>query len=142
MATVNTYLNFSYRTEEAFEFYKSIFGGEFESMSRFGEMPPQAGMPPLSDSDQQLIMHVTLPILGGHRLMGSDVPKGMAAPVKVGNIFKINHNPDSREETDRFFNALSEGGEVRMHLQDMFWEAYYGSCTDKFGVRWMFNFTR
>ncbi len=138
MARVSTYLNFTRNTEEAFNFYKSVFGGEFTSpIARFGDIPPSAEMPPLAEEDKGLVMHVALPILGGHLLMGTDAPESMNFKVKPGNNVYISLHPDSREETKRLFNALSEGGRVEQELQDMFWGDYYGSICDKFGVQWM-----
>ena len=141
MAFVSTYLNFPRNTEEAFNFYKSVFGGEFITVMRFGDMPPAEGMPPLAEADKNLLVHIQLQITGGHYLMGTDAPESMGFKVNFGNNVHISISTDSREETDRLFNALSAGGTVTMPLQDMFWGAYYGSCTDKFGVHWMFNFT-
>lgn len=141
MASVGTYLNFSNETEEVFNYYKSIFGGEFVGgISRFSDVPPSEEMPPLPEEEKKLVMHVALPILGGHMLMGSDAPASMGFKVNKGNNVYINISPDSREETKRLFMALSKGGSVEMDLQDMFWGAYYGSCTDKYGVHWMVNF--
>ena len=140
MASVSTYLNFSGNTEEAFNFYRSIFGGEFlNPVYRFGDIPPADGMPPVPEADKNLVMHVALTILGGHVLMGTDAPESMGFKLKMGNNVYINLEPDTREETERLFKALSAGGTVEQELQDMFWGAYYGSCQDKFGVRWMFN---
>ncbi len=141
MARVSTYLNFSRHTEEAFTFYKSVFGTEFtdNTINRFSDMPPVEGMPPLPDADKDLVMHVALPILGGYMLMGSDAPESMGFTITPGNNAHINLEPDTREETKRLFDLLSAGGKVTMELQDMFWGAYFGSCTDKFGVQWMFN---
>ena len=140
MASVSTYLNFSRNTEEAFNFYKSVFGGEFiGQVSRFGDIPPQEGMPPMPEEDKNLVMHVQLAILGGHVIMGTDAPESMGFKLTPGNNVYINLQPDTRTETKRLFDALSAGGEIEMELQDMFWGDYYGSCTDKFGVRWMFN---
>ncbi len=142
MARVNTYLNFPRNTEEAFNFYKSVFGGEFTShIARFGDIPPSDNMPPLPEADKNLVMHVELPILGVHVLMGTDAPESMGFNVNAGNNVHISLEPDTREETKRLFDALSAGGKVTMDLQDMFWGAYYGSCTDKFGVQWMVNCT-
>lgn len=139
MARVSTYLNFSKNTEEAFSFYKSVFGTEFEGeISRMGDVPPQEGQPELSEEDKNLVMHVMLPILGGHVLMGTDVPESMGA-VSFGNNIYVNLEPDTREETNQLFKALAGGGEVEMELQEMFWGDYFGSLTDKFGVKWMFN---
>lgn len=141
MARVNTYLNFVNNTEEAFNFYKSIFGGEFggEGITRFSDIPAQDGMPPLTEEDKDLIMHIELPILGGHVLMGTDAPESMGFQMNFGNNVHISLEPDTREETKQLFDALSSDGKITMELQDMFWGAYYGSCTDKFGVQWMFN---
>jgi len=140
MATVCTYLNFANQTEEAFNFYKSVFGTEFMGeIMRFKDIPPTEGMPPLPETDLNLVMHVSLPILGGHLLMGTDAPESMGFKVNAGNNVYINLSPDTREETQRLFKGLSEGGTVEQELQDMFWGDYYGSCRDKFGVQWMFN---
>lgn len=140
MAKTSTYLNFVRSTEEAFTFYKTVFGGEFDGgLHRMGEVPPQDGRPTLSDEDKNLVMHVALPILGGHMLMGTDAPESMGFKVNFGNNVYINLEPDSRAETERLFTALSDGGKVSMQLQEMFWGDYFGSCTDKFGVQWMFN---
>lgn len=140
MAKVSTYLNFPDSTEKAFTFYKSVFGGEFSGgISRFGDIPPSEGMPPVAEADKNLVMHIALPILGGHMLMGADAPESMGFKVHQGNNVYINLEPDTREETQRLFNLLSEGGNVEQELQDMFWGDYYGSCKDKFGVQWMFN---
>lgn len=140
MAKVSTYLNFPRQTEEAFNFYKSVFGGEFiDGIHRFSEVPPKEGQPQMSEEDKNLVMHVELPILGGHKLMGTDAPESLGFKVVNGNNMYINLQPDTREETDRLFKALSEGGKVEMPLQEMFWGDYFGSCRDKFGVQWMFN---
>ncbi len=141
MATTNIYLNFKNQTEAAFTFYQSVFGGTFEGngISRFGDIPPQEGVPPLSEADKQLVMHVTLPILGGVKLMGTDAPEAMGFTVTMGNNVFISLHPDTRTETEQLFAALSSGGKVVMPLQEMFWGDYYGSCVDQFGVQWMFN---
>ena len=139
MATVSTYLNFERETEEAFSFYKSVFGGEFEGgIMRFKDIPPAESMPPLPEADKDLVMHVSLPIFGGHRLMGTDAPDSMGFRVNCGNNVYIMLQIDTRKETQRLFNALSKGGQVEQELQDMFWGDYYGSCKDRFGVQWMF----
>lgn len=143
MARVSTYLNFIRSTEEAFNFYKSIFGGEFggNGIARFRDIPPQEGMPGISEKEKDLVMHIELPILGGHVLMGTDAPESMGFRINFGNNVYINLEPDTREETKKLFDALSAGGKVEMALEDMFWGAYYGSCKDKYGVNWMFNCT-
>ena len=141
MSRVSTYLNFPRNTEEAFNFYKSVFGGEFTGggVARFKDIPPSDNIPPFTEEDLNLVMHVELPIVGGHVLMGTDAPESMGFNVIFGNNMYINLEPDTREETLRLFNALSAGGKISMELQDMFWGAYFGSCTDQFGVQWMFN---
>lgn len=142
MAKVSVYLNFTRSTEEAFNFYKSIFGTEFlgDGIMRFKDIPPSDDMPPLPEADKYLVMHVALLILNGFVLMGSDAPESMGFNVNAGNNVYINLETDSKEETNKLFKALSAGGKVEQELQDMFWGAYYGSCRDKFGVQWMFNF--
>lgn len=140
MARVSIYLNFPRSTEEVFNFYKSVFGGEFEGgIHRMSEVPPQPGTPELKEEDKNLIMHVALPLLGGFMLMGTDAPESMGFSVNFGNNIYINLEPDTRGETERLFKALSDGGKVEMALQEMFWGDYFGSCKDKYGVQWMFN---
>ena len=140
MASVNTYLNFPGTTEEAFNFYRSVFGGDFNGpIHRMGGAPSMPGQPPLSDADKQLVMHVELPILGGHLLMGTDATESMGFQLVAGNNVHISLQTDTRAQTDQLFNALAAGGNVQMPLQDMFWGAYYGSLRDRFGVQWMLN---
>ena len=141
MASVSTYLNFSRNTEEAFNYYKSVFGGEFfgNGIMRFGDIPASHDMPPASEEDKNLVMHVELRILDCHSLMGTDAPESMGFKMNFGNNIYINLQPDTRKETKQLFDRLKEGGTVDMELQDMFWGDYFGSCIDKFGVRWMFN---
>lgn len=140
MARVSTYLNFVRETEAAFTFYKAVFGTEFVGeITRMGDAPPQPGQPPLSDEDKNLVMHVMLPTLGNHYLMGTDAPESMGFNLVQGNNVYINLEPDTRVEADRLFAALSEGGEVEMEMQEMFWGDYFGSFKDKFGICWMIN---
>jgi len=141
MARTSTYLNFPRSTEEAFNYYKSVFGGEFcgGGVARFGDFPPPEGAPQLAEEDKNLIMHIELPITGGHILMGTDAPESMGFKINQGNNVYIMLETDTRIETQQLFEALSAGGKVEMELQDMFWGAYYGSLTDKFGIKWMFN---
>ena len=143
MTTVSTYLNFPRNTEEAFLFYQSIFGGEFSrgGIARFSDIPPSDGAPPIAEADKNLVMHIELPIAGGHVLMGTDAPESMGFTVNVGNNVHINLEPDTKEETKRLFDLLSRGGKITMELEDMFWGSYFGTCTDKFGIQWMFNCT-
>jgi PhnB protein len=138
MTTVNAYLNFEGNCEEAFNFYKSVFGGEFMSVNRYGEMPP--GETPLPEEDQHKIMHMSLPIGGDTVLMGSDSAGEWAGKTKFGNNITLTLNPDNRAEADRLFNGLSAGGTVTMPMSDAFWGAYFGMFIDKFGINWMVNF--
>jgi PhnB protein len=143
MARVSTYLNFPRNTEEAFNFYKTVFGGEFggNGITRFGDIPAMEGMPPMAEADKNLVMHIELNITGGYVLMATDAPETMGFTVNFGNNVHINLEQDTRGETKKLFDVLSAGGKITMELQDMFWGAYFGSCTDKFGVQWMFNCT-
>jgi PhnB protein len=140
MASVSTYLNFMGNTEEAFTYYAEVFGTEFSSpIFRMGDVPSMPGMPELSDDDKRLVMNVQLPILAGHVLMGTDMMASAGHELRVGNNTTINLSPDTREETERLYAALSDGATDAMGLQDMFWGAYWGTCLDRFGIRWMFN---
>jgi len=140
MARVSTYLNFPRSTEAAFVFYKSVFGSEFAApIMRFRDMPAHPDQPPLAEADRNLVMHVELPILGGHVLMGTDAPESMGFTVTPGNNVFINLEPDDRAETKRLFDALANGGKVEMPLQEMFWGGYFGSLVDRFNIHWMFN---
>lgn len=139
MTTVNIYLTFEGNCREAFEFYKSVFGGNFQYVGTFGEMPPQEGMPPISDDFKDKIMHISLPISKETALMGSDTGGEWAQNLKQGNNFTISVNTDTTEEADRIFNALANSGNITMPLAKTFWEAYFGMLTDKFGINWMVN---
>lgn len=139
MTTVNIYLTFNGNCREAFEFYKSVFGGDFQYVGTFGEMPPQEGMPPISDDLKDKIMHISLPISKETALMGSDAGGEWAPNLQQGNNFTISVNVDSTKEADRIFNALSVGGNITMPLAKTFWEAYFGMLKDKFGINWMVN---
>ena len=142
MARVSTYLNFPRSTEAAFNFYRSVFGTAFSSpIMRFGDIPAQPGQPPLAEADRNLVMHIELPILAGHVLMGTDAPESMGFTLTQGNTVTINLEPDTRAETDKLFAALAAGGSVDMPLSEQFWGAYFGILVDKFGIRWMFNCT-
>ena len=137
MAQVNVYLNFAGNAEEAFEFYRSVFGGEFASVVRFKDMPMEGFEVPKADEDK--MMHIGLPIGDGQMLMASDVIGSMGQSLTQGNNVYVSVHPDSREEADRIFNALSAGGEIEMPIADQVWGDYYGSFADKFGTRWMVN---
>ncbi len=140
MTTVNVYLTFNGNCEEAFNFYKSVFGGEFPYVGRFKEMPPQEGMPALPPEMEEQIMHISLPISQETSIMGSDTGGEWAPYFKQGNNFSISINTDSQAEADRLFNGLSVGGKVTMPLAETFWGDYFGMFTDKFGINWMLSF--
>lgn len=141
MARVSIYLNFMGKTEEAFNFYKQVFGTEFTSpLMRMKDVPADPSRPPVAENEKEMVMHVELPILGGAVLMGTDSLESMGHSLTFGNNISINLEPDTKEETERLFKALAEGGRVEMELTGMFWGGYFGSLTDKFGVQWMFNF--
>lgn len=137
MKNVTPYLNLNGTTEEAFNFYKSVFGGEFSSIMRYKEMPNADNVP---ESARDKIMHIALP-LGKSMLMGSDALESMGQRVSYGNSVYIMISPDSEAEAHRLFNELSVGGKVEMALEKMFWGDLYGSFTDKFGVQWMIDYT-
>lgn len=138
---VSVYLNFPGNTEQAFLFYKDVFKSEFiNGIKRFEDVPEDHEHPPISDEVKKMVLHVELPILGGFVLMGTDAPKEMGFTVTTGNNMHVNLEPDSREEATRLFNELSDGGNIDMPIQDMFWGAYFGSLTDKFGINWMINY--
>lgn len=139
MTTVNVYLTFDGDCRQAFEFYQSVFGGAFSYVGTFGEMPPQEGMPPISEEMKNRIMHISLPISKETVLMGSDAGGEWAPNLRIGNNFSISVNTDDIEKADKIFNALAEGGTTTMPLAKTFWEAYFGMLTDKFGINWMIN---
>lgn len=142
MASINPYLTFAGNCEEAFNFYKSVFGGEFPFFGRFKDMPPMEseGCGPMSDQEGNKVMHVSLLIGKNSILMGSDSSEAWGQSAVAGNNFSISVNADSREEADRLFNGLSAGGKVTMPMDKTFWDAYFGMFTDKFGIQWMVNF--
>ena len=130
---LNIYLNFDGNCREAFEFYRSVFGGEFAIMQTFRDGRDDMEVP---EDEMDNVMHISFPI-GDSMLMGSDMPSGFGMTLVAGNNFSVSVSPDSREEADRLFSALSDGGAVTMPQQDMFWGSYFGACTDKFGMNWM-----
>ena len=139
MATLNPYLNFNGNTEEVFNFYKSVFGGEFiGGISRFKDTPEGAK---LSKADGEKVMHVALPIGKGNMLMGTDSVDGMGQKLVVGNNLSITVNPESEAETHKLFDGLAAGGTVLVPLNKAFWGGYFGMFADKFGVQWMINYT-
>jgi PhnB protein len=138
MKSISPYLNFDGRTEEAFTFYKSVFGGEFVSLQRYKDMPGAEKFPA---KEREKVMYVALPLGSGGLLLGSDVPGTMLKGFKVGTNAHIMIEAESEEEARRLFSSLSQGGKVVMPLQKEFWGALYGSFADRFGVQWMINFT-
>lgn len=140
MAKTSIYLNFQGNTEEAFTFYKKAFKTEFTSdIQRMKDVPNDGSDSDLPADEQEMVMHVELPITGGVSLMGTDTLKSMGHSLNFGDNIHINLQPDTRAEAERLFNELAAGGSVNMPLTDMFWGAYFGSLTDKFGVGWMVN---
>ena len=137
MIKINVYLNFEGKTEEAFTFYKSIFGGDFSSLVRFREMPIPGVTVPEEDLDK--IMHVSLPIGTECVLMGTDTLPSLKQKLTEGNNINLSIHPDTDEEADRIFAGLSEGGEVEMPMGVQMWGDYYGMLRDKFGIPWMVN---
>ncbi len=139
MASVSIYLNFAGNAEEAFNHYAKVFGTEFSNPPmRFKDAPPHPGAPPLPEGDQNKLMHVALPILGGIQIMATDMLESMGQKLVEGNNFTISLNPDTKEEADRLFAELSDGGADAVAPHDEFW-GYWGTCKDRFGIRWMFN---
>lgn len=140
MKSLNPYFNFPGNTEEAFNFYKSVFGGDFSTFMRFGEAPaagPDGKLPP-GTADK--LMHVALPLKDNFTLMATDSLESMGHPVTIGNNINLAIEADSKQEAEKFFNGLSAGGQVTMPLGDQFWGAYFGSVRDQFGVNWMISY--
>ena len=134
--TINTYLTFGGNCRAAFEFYRSVFGGEFAVIQTFGDGPPDMGV---AEKDRHLVMHVTLPI-GSGVLMGSDSVAAFSPAPVTGTNFSLSVAPDTREQADELFAKLSAGGKAEMPMQDMFWGSYFGSCRDQFGINWQINY--
>ncbi len=138
MSKLNSYLNFQGTAEEAFNFYKSVFGGEFPGVMRFKDMPEFPGKDKLSEEDLNKMMHVSLNI-GDNTLMGTDMLESLGQHLKPGNNITLSMHPDSKEEADKIYASLSEGGKAHQPMTQMFW-GYWGMLTDKFGIQWMVNF--
>jgi PhnB protein len=136
MAAVAPYLNFNGNTEEAFNFYKSVFGGEFSMVMRFKDVPAEHQM---GESNGNKIMHMSLPLGDGTIIMGSDVPE-MYGKAIIGNNISISINTKSKEEADKIFNGLSAGGQVTMPMENAFWGSYFGMFKDKFEINWMVSY--
>lgn len=140
MARVNTYLNFMGNTEDAFNFYKTVFGTEFISVTRMKDMPRPEGAPELSEAESNLIMNIQLPITNGHVIMATDMIASMGHKLQIGNNVTISIDLDSKEEAERIFNELlSNSPENSGALAPMPWGALWGSCEDQFGIRWMIS---
>jgi len=140
MTTVNVYLNFLGNCEEAFSFYKSVFGGEFGFVGKFKDMPPQEGAPAMGPEEGEKIMHISLPISKETVLMGSDTGGEWAPTFQLGTNYTISINTDTKAEADRLFKGLSVGGKVTMPMADVFWGDYFGFFVDKYGINWMVSF--
>jgi PhnB protein len=140
MTSVNVYLNFNFNCLEAFEFYRSFFGGEFPYVGKFKDMPAGDDGGKMSPEDGDKIMHISLPISKETSIMGSDTGGEWAPSFKQGNNFSISINTDSKEEADRLYNGLSAGGQQTMPMNQTFWGDYFGMFTDKFGINWMVSF--
>ena len=134
---INPLLNFKGNTEEAFNFYKSVFGGDFSRLMRYDELP---GSEKLPEADRKKIMHIALPIGNGSVLMAADVIEAMGNQLFAGNNFYLHIEAESRKEADRFYTALSAEGSATMPMMDAFWGSYFGILTDKFGIQWMVGF--
>lgn len=136
MLAIHPYLNFDGKTEEAFNFYRSVFGGEFTSFQRMKDMPNNT----MPASEQERVMHVALPIGKGNILMGSDILPSQGDSLRAGNNFYVLIAPESEGEANKIFNALSAGGKIAAPLGKTFWGAYFGMFTDKYGIQWMINY--
>lgn len=143
MAKFNTSLTFNGNAEEAFNFYRTVFGGEFASVMRWKDMPGGCGENrALPESEQNKIMHMSLPLGEGQVLMGNDSLNSNGGPVNIGTNVHIVIGPDSQEQGDQYFARLSEGGTAIMPMQNTFWNAYFGILIDKFGIQWMLNYEK
>ena len=138
MATLNPYLNFAGNTEEAFTFYRSVFGGEFTTLQRFKDTP-EAGRVPEKEKD--MLMHVSLPVGKVNSLMATDALDSMGHKLIVGNNIQLSLEAESKDEAEKLFKGLSAGGKVTMPLNDTFWGAYFGMLVDRFGIQWLVNYT-
>ena len=137
MALINPYINFNGNAEEAFTFYKSVFGGEFAMVMRLKDLSgPEF---PVAENDANKIMHIALPI-GKNVLMGNDIPAAMGRVNENENRSKISISAESKEEADKLFNGLSAGGEIEMPIADSPWGSYFGMFRDKYGIEWMVDF--
>ena len=139
MTTLNIYLTFNGNCLQAFNFYQSIFGGDFAAISYFKDMPDDLDFK-ISDADKDKVMHVSLSIGGASVLMGSDTCGDMTNDFNQGNNFSVSINTDSQADADHLFNELSTGGQITMPMNKTFWGSYFGMLSDQFGVQWMVSF--
>ena len=140
MAQLNPYIHFNGNAEEAFTFYKSVFGGNFAMLTRFKDMPITEH--PIADSEANKIMHIALPIGNNSVLMGSDTPEFMGKHNENETRTKISISAESVEEADTIFNGLAVDGNVEMPIQNSPWGSYFGMLRDKFGIEWMVDFNK
>jgi PhnB protein len=138
MVTINPYLNFSGNTEEAFNFYKKVFGGHFSMLQRFKETP-EAGK--VAENEKEKLMHVSLPIGKVNTLMGTDALESQGWKLTQGNNLSLSVETESKKEADKIFKGLSDGGKVTMPQTETFWGSYFGMVNDKFGIQWMVGYT-
>jgi PhnB protein len=139
MIKMNSYLNFDGKAEEAFNFYKTTLGGELLQIMKMSDAPESDKF---AENEQNRIMHISLAINDNTVLMASDILPSFGHTIKEGNNVQLSLHPSSREETERIFYGLSEGGKIEMALEDTFWGAYFGSFSDKYGINWMINFDK
>ena len=137
---IHAYLSFDGKTEEAFRFYEGVLAGKLTEFHRFGSMPQQGGFE-LTPAQKNLVMHVGLELPGGQMIMASDTIAGMGPGRVEGNNVSLSIHPDTRQDADRIFNALAQGGTITMPIADQFWGDYFGSLTDRFGLNWMVNYS-
>lgn len=138
MVTINPYLNFAGNTEEAFSFYKSVFGGDFSMVQRFKDTPDAGKM---SENEKNKLMHISLPLGKSNILMGTDALESQGWKLTFGNNFHLSVETESKGEADKIFHGLSKGGKVKMPQADTFWGSYFGMVEDKYGIQWMVSYT-
>ncbi|MFN3852605.1 MAG: VOC family protein [Spirosomataceae bacterium] len=138
MASINPYIHFNGNAEEAFTFYRSVFGGDFATILRFKDMNFEGS--PNSEKEAEKIMHIALPIGKHNILMGSDTPEQLGKHSEMETRSKISISAESKEEADNIFNGLSEGGQIEMPIEGSPWGSYFGMFRDKFGIEWMVDF--
>ena len=138
MVTINPYLNFPGNTEEAFNFYRSIFGGEFADLVRFKDTEDGSK---LNAKEKEMLMHISLPVGKGNTLMATDALESMGHKLNTGNNFSLSVETESKEEADKIFKGLSKGGKITMPQAETFWGSYFGMVNDKFGIQWMVGYT-